>query len=205
MFQLAYLRDPLFLLERRSFSSSTNLQLASGSRRSCSFGVMFEVCGSCVFGSGVSAYCLRFIRAKVHLPECRRYLIERNYHQHLDTSFPGESRAFFPARGPVAATHVLLVSSSVMTETDKSKLAFRLEFRAKNDQRWIPIIACHYHAWLLRAHGDVRPRVGGTLPKSQCQYCVAAARTKAGLLKEGWINNSPLHDSFTPSERKKIA
>jgi hypothetical protein len=88
---------------------------------------------------------------------------------------------------------------------DKSKLAFRLEFRIKNAKRWIPIIACQYHTWLLRAHGDVRPGAGGTLPKNQCQYCVATARTKARLLKEGRIKDSEVRDSLTPSERKKIA
>jgi hypothetical protein len=87
---------------------------------------------------------------------------------------------------------------------DKSKLAFRMEFRAATGF-WIPVVICQYHTWLLRAHVDVRPRAGGTLAKSQCQYCIAMARTKECLKLEGKIKDSQLRDRFAPSERKKIA
>jgi hypothetical protein len=87
---------------------------------------------------------------------------------------------------------------------DKSKLAFRMEFRAATGV-WIPVVICQYHTWLLGAHVDVRPRAGGTLPKSQCQYCIAMARTLERLKLEGKIKESPLRHRLAPSVRKKVA
>ena len=76
--------------------------------------------------------------------------------------------------------------------------AYAIEWRYREERRWVPTIACGFHLKVLQGRTPIRLS-GKTFPVDQCVLCIAAKRAKERLALEGRIKNSPIGDGICQS------
>jgi hypothetical protein len=66
--------------------------------------------------------------------------------------------------------------------------AYSVEWRSKEEKRWIPTIACAFHLKVLAGRTPIR--LSGKTPVDACVLCEAAKKAKERLALEGSIKKA---------------
>lgn len=79
-----------------------------------------------------------------------------------------------------------------------TNFAYGIEWRHREEKRWIPTIACGFHLKVLQGRTPIRVS-GKTYPVDSCVLCIAAKRARERLALEQRIKGSPIGDGICQS------